>query len=134
VSRLVVDASALVAALTDTGPDGRWAEEVLAEALGEVAAPELLLAETVNILRRAELDGRLEAEEAAAAHADLLAFDFVAFPFAPFAERIWELRHNLTAYDAWYMAVAVALDAPLATLDRRMGRAAGVRCEFLLPT
>lgn len=129
MSRLVVDASALVAALTDTGPDGRWAEALL----GEVAAPELLLAETANILRRAELEGRLDAEEAAAAHADLLAFDFVAFPYAPFAERIWALRHNLPTYDAWYVAVAEALDAPLATLDRRMSRAPGVRCRFLTP-
>lgn len=133
MSRLVVDASVLVAALIDTGPDGEFAEALLADAPGAVAAPELMLAESANILRRAEHDGRLEAEEAAAAYADLLAFDFVSFPYAPFAERIWELRHNLSTYDAWYVALAEELGAPLATLDRRMTRAPGLRCPFLVP-
>ncbi len=55
------------------------------------------------------------------------------FPFAPFADRIWALRENLTSYDAWYVALAEALECPLATLDRRLSRAAGLRCEVLAP-
>ncbi len=54
-------------------------------------------------------------------------------PFAPFEERIWELRHNLTAYDAWYVAVAEALDCPLVTLDIRLSRAPGPTCAFITP-
>jgi predicted nucleic acid-binding protein len=57
-----------------------------------------------------------------------------AFPFDPFAERVWQLRHNLTSCDAWYVAVAEALELPLATLDKRLARAAGRVCIFLVPT
>jgi predicted nucleic acid-binding protein len=53
------------------------------------------------------------------------------FPFEPFSNRIWELRHSLTSYDVWYVAVAEALSLPLATLDRRLAH--GPSCEFLLP-
>lgn len=133
MSVLVPDASFLVAALSDSGDVGRWAEEALASAAGELAAPELLFAEAANILRRAELAGRLDAAAAAAAHDDLLALDAVALPYAPFAERVWELRGNLTVYDAWYVAVAEASGAPLATLDVRLSRAPGPRCDFLVP-
>lgn len=55
------------------------------------------------------------------------------FPYEPHAVRVWELRDNLTAYDAWYVAVAEALDAPMITLDRRVARAAGPLCSFPLP-
>lgn len=54
-------------------------------------------------------------------------------PFTPFAERVWELRANVTSYDAWYVAVAEQFDLPLATLDRRLAKATGPRCRFLLP-
>jgi predicted nucleic acid-binding protein len=54
-------------------------------------------------------------------------------PFGPFAERVWELRSNVTSYDAWYVAVAEELDLPLATLDRPLAAASGPRCQFLLP-
>ena len=56
------------------------------------------------------------------------------YPFEPFAERVWELRNTLTSYDAWYVAVAEALDLPLATLDARLARAPGPKCKFLLPS
>ena len=56
------------------------------------------------------------------------------FAFEPFAERIWQLRYNLTSYDAWYVAVTEALTLPLATLDQRLARAAGPTCDFLTPT
>lgn len=54
-------------------------------------------------------------------------------PFEPFAERVWELRRNVTSYDAWYVAVAEAFRLPLATLDRRLSRASGPSCRFRLP-
>jgi predicted nucleic acid-binding protein len=53
------------------------------------------------------------------------------FPYDPFADRVWELRQNVTAYDAWHVALAESLSAPLATLDGRLRRAVGPRCSFL---
>jgi len=55
------------------------------------------------------------------------------YPYAAVARRVWELRDNLTAYDAWYVALAEQLSAPLVTLDRRMATANGPRCQFRLP-
>jgi predicted nucleic acid-binding protein len=127
----VLDASVLVAALTDNGPDGAWAEEVLAEA--NLVTPHFALVEATNILRRLELAGRLSRLEAGAAAQDLLRLDLALLPFAPFAERVWELRANVTSYDAWYIAVAEELDLPLATLDRPLTAAPGPRCRFLVP-
>ena len=68
-----------------------------------------------------------------AAHHDLLQLDPELFPFRPFARRIWALRDNLTCYDAWYVALAEALDCPLATLDQRLVRASGPACNFVAP-
>jgi len=67
------------------------------------------------------------------AHADLLDLRVELFPYAPFAARVWELRDNLTTYDAWYIALAEFLSSPVATLDRRLSRAAGPRCGFETP-
>jgi predicted nucleic acid-binding protein len=126
-----VDASLLVAATSDAGAEGRWAEDVVRA--GGLIAPHLALVEATNILRRFELEGRLGRMEAGAAARDLLLFDLELVPFTPFAERAWELRANVTSYDAWYVAVAEQLDLPLATLDGRLARATGPRCRFLLP-
>lgn len=127
----VVDASVLVAALVDAGADGRWSEQVLAG--GFLAAPHLAVVETLNILRRLESAGQLTALEAASAQADLHELHIELLSIRPFEQRIWELRHNLTCYDAWYVAVSEALELPLATLDRRLAAAAGPRCEFRVP-
>ena len=54
-------------------------------------------------------------------------------PFAPFAERVWALRTNLTSYDAWHVALAETLAVPLLTLDRRIARASGTACEVIVP-
>ena len=124
---VVVDASAAVALLVDAGPDGRWAERVLARE--QVAAPHLMPVEVANILRRAAARGEISADAAALAHADLVALPVELFPYEPFASRVWDLRGNLTAYDAWYIALAEALGAKVATLDGASaappGRAAG---------
>ena len=128
---VVVDASAVVAALVDAGPDGRWAgSELAADGL---AAPHLMPVEAANILRRAVLAGDLSADVAALAHDDLVELRMDLFPYEPQAQRVWELRDNLTTYDAWYVALAEALDAPLVTLDRRIARAPGHGCEVRLP-
>jgi predicted nucleic acid-binding protein len=128
---VVVDSSVLVAALVDTGSNGTWAEEILSS--GSLHAPELAGVEATNILRRLELAKQLTTAEANAAHDDLMQLHMELFPFDPFADRIWELRHTVTSYDAWYVAVAEVLGLPLATLDGRLPRAKGVTCKFLTP-
>ena len=128
---LVVDASAVVAALVDRDADGAWAEAELVS--DDLAAPHLMPVEVANVLRRATLARHLTPDTAALAHDDLLALRVQLFPYRPSAERVWQLRANLSAYDAWYVALAEALDAPLVTLDRRMERARGPRCAFRLP-
>lgn len=98
-----------------------------------LAGPELVLAEVSNILHRLERIGEVSRLEANSAQRDLLRLDLDLFPFAPFADRVWALRGNLTSYDAWYVALAEALECPLATLDRRLNRATGPACEILIP-
>jgi predicted nucleic acid-binding protein len=128
---LVVDASFVVAALVDGGEEGTWAQELLgAERL---AAPHLMPVEVANILRRAVRNDDLSADSAALAHADLLDLRVDLFPYGPFAARVWELRGNVTSYDAWYVALAETLGARLATLDVRLSRARGPRCLFAVP-
>ena len=128
---VTVDASVLVAALVDSGSEGTWAESIIAD--GNVVGPELVLVEATNILRRLERFTDISRLEATSALRDLLRLDIQVYPFPPFAERVWSLRHNLTAYDAWYVALAEALDCPLATLDRKLSRAGDSACEFIVP-
>lgn len=128
---VVIDASTMVAALIDTGPDGEWAEKFLAA--DDLAAPHLMPAEVTNILRRTSIKGLITSDVASLAIADLAGLRIEFFAFDPFAQRVWELRQNVTAYDAWYVALAETVAAPLATLDDRLSRARGPRCKFLTP-
>jgi len=91
----VVDASVLVAAVSDSGAEGVWAEEIVSA--GGLVAPHLALVEATNILRRLELIGKLGRLEAGAAARDLLMIELELVPFGPFAERVWELRNNITS-------------------------------------
>ncbi len=127
----VVDASVLVAARVDSGHDGSWAR--LAISLPSLAAPEIALVEATNVLRRLELSGTLSSTEATSSQRALLQLGLKLYRFVPFAGRVWELRTNVTVYDAWYVALAEALEWPLVTLDRRLSRAPGLRCEVLVP-
>ena len=128
---VVVDASVMVAALVDSGPDGGWAESVMsAETL---AAPQSILVEATSILRQLVRRGEISRIEVNGARRDLLRRDIELLPFAPFADRVWELRHNVSSYDAWYVAVAEVFECPLATLDRGLSRVVGVRCRFAVP-
>lgn len=129
---LVVDASVVVAALIDAGGDGLWAEECLGS--DALAAPHLLPVEVANVLRRAVLAREVAADSASLAHSDLGDLPVDLFAYEPFADRVWELRSSVSAYDAWYVALAESLDAPLATLDRRLTRSQGARCRFLAPS
>jgi predicted nucleic acid-binding protein len=128
---MVVDSSAMVAALVDGGPDGSWARAGMRNE--ELVAPGHLYVEVSNVLRRAALSGQLAREVAALAHRDLVQATVTIFPFEPLADRIWELHPSVTAYDAAFVALAEELDAPLWTLDRRLAASSGPRCTFHLP-
>lgn len=128
---VAVDASVVVAALTDTGELGGWAEAILRD--DQLVSTHLMPVEVTSILRRSALAGDLSQDSAAMAHADLLDLRIALFPYEPFGGRVWELRDNVTAYDAWYVSLAESLGVALATLDVRLSRAAGPRCGFLTP-
>jgi predicted nucleic acid-binding protein len=128
---VILDSSALVAALVDGGPNGAWAEELIETRA--LYAPEFVRVEATNILRRLERAKEIASPEANAARDDLMQLEIELFSFDPFAERIWELRRTVTSYDAWYVALAEALGFPLATLDARLARSVGPKCRFLTP-
>jgi len=125
----VVDASVVVAALVDRGERGAWAEPL---AISEWAvAPQLLPVEVANALRRLVAAGLVSDDAASLAHRDLLDLPMGLVEYASVADRVWELRRTVTAYDACYVALAELLDAPLATLDVRLARAPGLRCQVI---
>lgn len=128
---VVLDSSALIGALVRSSAEGVWAADVLEDE--QIMAPAFLLTETANGLRRLELQGHLSSLAASGAFERARSLRVDLYPFAPYAQRVWELRFNLTPYDAWYVAMAESMDCPLATLDARLARASGTRCEFLLP-
>jgi predicted nucleic acid-binding protein len=128
---VVIDASAVAAALIDRGHDGLWARGQLLRT--SLVAPTHMLVEVSNVLRRAVLSGAVSRDAAALAHDDLVQLPVTLFPFEPLARRIWALHPSVTAYDAGYVALAEELAVPLVTLDRRLSRAGGLTCEFLIP-
>jgi predicted nucleic acid-binding protein len=128
---VVVDSSVVVAALLDTGPNGAWAEKVIEDRA--LYAPELVRVEVTNILRRLERAKEITTPEANAGYEDLMQLEVELFSFDSFSDRIWQLRHTVTSYDAWYVAVAESLGFPLATLDKRLVKSDGPKCEFLTP-
>jgi len=130
---IVVDASVLATALGDDGPDGDHAR---ARLRGErLSAPELVDLEVTSVLRRQVHSGAADLRRAALALADLAALPLRRAPHRPLLARCWELRDNLTVYDASYAALAEALDVTLLTGDGRLAYAPGLRChvEILRP-
>ena len=124
---IVVDASTVVLALADDGPAGDAARVRLA---GErLVAPELLDVEVVSAWRRHAAAGFLDERRAEMARTDLRELPVERVSHRPLMERCWELRANVTAYDAVYVALAEAIGAPLITADRKLANAAGVRCD-----
>jgi predicted nucleic acid-binding protein len=128
---LVVDASC-IAEVVLAGPD---AEPVRAR-LGsepEQAAPYLVDAEVLGVVRRAHLRGELDRTAAHQAIDDLGSWPATRVDHRPLLQRAWQLRGSLSAPDALYAALAEALDATLLTLDRRLARAKGPRCAVDIP-
>lgn len=128
---VTVDASVVVAVLVGRGPTATWAAEWLLR--GDLIVPALLPFEVLNVLRRLEHRGQLDATAATFAERQLTRLTTTVIPGDAIADRVWELRHNLTAYDAAYVAVAELVDATLVTLDRRLAGAPGLRCAVAEP-
>lgn len=116
----VIDASAASEYLLRT-PSGLALEELIQDA--DLAAPELLDIEVLSVLRRAVLSQRLTAARAGVALADLAAWPILRIPHAGLVQEAWRHRHNLSAYDATYVAAANLMNAVLLTTDGPLARA-----------
>ncbi len=125
---IVVDASVLANALADDEADGRIAREHLMSG-GDLVAPDLVDVETVSVLRRRWLAGDITARRFSAAIDDLEDLSLTRFPALPLMRRAYELRANVTASDAAYVALAEQLACTLVTADARLASAPGVRCR-----
>mgnify|MGYP000651520740 CR=1 FL=1 len=128
---IVLDASAALELLLRT----EAAEAVEARLFGRnesLHAPHLLDIEVAQVLRRYAISGVATPERCRAALDDLADLPLTRYPHDVLLPRVWELRGNLTAYDAVYVALAEALDAPLLTRDRRLSNAPGNRARVNL--
>lgn len=124
---IVVDASVLANALADGRIDGQVARDRLVRG-GDLVAPDLVDVETVSVLRKRWLAGDLSTLRLSAAIDDLEDLPLTRFPTLPLMRRAYELRGNVTPYDAAYVALAEQLDCSLVTADSRLASAPGVRC------
>lgn len=125
---IVVDASVVANLVGDDGSAGGRAREVVRSSSGAIAVPDLVDVESVAVFRRRWLNQDMTEERFRAAIDDLVALPFRRFPVAPLMIRAFELRDNVTAYDACYVALAEALDATLVTADARLAAAPGISC------
>ena len=128
---VVVDASVFVSILTEHGTRGVLAAEAVRHR--DLRCPALVRYEVLQALRRLEAGDRLDARESRAAVDEFMSMSIDLAPIDAAVERIWQLRANITAYDASYVALAEQLDVPLITLDRRLAQAPGIRCEVVVP-
>jgi predicted nucleic acid-binding protein len=126
---IVVDASALLEVLLRT-PSADAIEERLFVSGQSLHAPHLIDVEVAQVLRHYVSSGAIDAARGEAALTDLADFPIQRYPHDVLLRRAWALRHNLTAYDAVYVALAEALDRPLLTRDRRLASAAGHQAKI----
>jgi predicted nucleic acid-binding protein len=126
---IVVDSSVVTAAVAD---DHVGAFAVASIAHSSLFAPHLIDLEVLNAIRRANRRGTIDDIRALEALENLELIRISRVPHTQLAERIWELRHNLTPYDASYVALAELLEAPLITIDSRLAKATGPTCEINL--
>jgi predicted nucleic acid-binding protein len=129
---IVIDASAEVAILLNIGQDVEGIRGRIARPGETLHIPHLFEIEVLHALRSLTLRGTVSSERAQLALDRLRDTRFVRYPHTALTGRIWELRENLTAYDAAYIALAEALDAPLVTTDARLARASGIRAAVEL--
>jgi predicted nucleic acid-binding protein len=120
---LVVDTSAVLEALAAAEPPHGLLERLATD--GDLHAPHLIDVEILHGLRRLCLSGALSEDRAADVRTDFAELMLVRYPHEGMADRMWELRQNVTPYDAVFVALAEALDAPLVTCDGGLARAPG---------
>lgn len=120
---LVVDTSAVLEVLAARAPVAGLVERLASD--GDLHGPHLLDTEVLHALRRMTMTGAISEDRAADARGDFAELAVVRYPHEPLSDRVWALRHNLTAYDATFVALAEALDAPLVTCDARLAGAPG---------
>lgn len=124
----VVDASVFVDALVSSGLAGQLARHELRERT-VLEVPAIFGVEVTSALRMLVLRGELSPARASAAREQVRTVKMIQYPFEPFSDRVWELRANLTVYDAWYVALAEWLETDLVTADERLANASGPRCD-----
>ncbi len=127
---LVVDTSAVLGVLAARNPPPGLVGLLAAD--GDLHGPHLLDTEVLHALHRLSIAGELTADRAEDARSDFAELALIRYPHAPLSDRVWELRHNLTAYDATFVALAERLEAPLVTCDARLARASGHRATVRL--
>jgi len=120
---LVVDTSAVLAALIGQPRQSELSDRLASD--GDLHAPHLIDIELLHALRRLTMKGQLSEDRAADARTDFGELSLVRYPHGNLADRIWELRHNLTAYDAAYIALSEILEVPLITCDAALASAPG---------
>jgi predicted nucleic acid-binding protein len=128
----VFDASVFVDALVGVGEHGERARHELHD-VAVLEVPAIFGAQAASALRGLVLGGALDPVRASAAIEQIRSVRTVQFPFEPFCFRVWQLRANLTVYDAWYVALAEQLATELVTGDERLLTANGPRCPIRLP-
>jgi predicted nucleic acid-binding protein len=126
---MVLDASAMVAVLVGPDPGAELIRKKIERPGESLHVPHVLDLEVLHALRRQTLLGTLSRERGAEALEDLKNIVLVRYPHASLVDRIWELKENLTAYDAAYVALAEALDTSLVTMDARLAQAPGIRAS-----
>ena len=129
---IVADTSAVLQCLTGVETDPALPRR-LASA-GSLHVPHLIDVEVLSALRGLVLGGKLSDDRAADARRDFHALRLIRYPIAGIADRVWNLRHAMTAYDACYIALAEALSCPLVTCDSRLNRSTGHRARIELFT
>jgi predicted nucleic acid-binding protein len=130
---IVLDASAAVDLLLRREPRASWVEEWLLEPGQTLEAPHLIDLECASALRRNVLHGAVTASVADERLEVFRALRLRRYPHTQLLERIWELRNSMTPFDAAYVALAEALDAPLVTTDEALARASGHRARIATP-
>ncbi|MFN0093072.1 MAG: type II toxin-antitoxin system VapC family toxin [Acidimicrobiales bacterium] len=128
---LVLDASVLANVIGDDGADGARGRAAIASH-ADLAIPDLAKLEVVAVLRKRWLAGDLDDKRFRDAVDDLAAFGLHRYPSVDLLGRVYELRRNLSAYDAAYVALAETLGWPLLTADARLARASGPTCEIIV--
>ena len=126
---IVLDASAAVAVLLNLGEGAALIRERMDRSGDGPHVPHLFEVEVMNVLRRYALSGTLSSERARLALRRLSTMRITRYPHTVLLSRVWELRDNVTAYDAAYVALAETLGAPLITRDERLSGAPGLRAE-----